>query len=510
MNMQGKKWGDETGHGYLYTEFAQPRERELYLAAADWLPTRLGEEEVVRRGLYSGGAKRNQILTPYAGIGKYVRKEHATFPECAYYNSLMHGAIGEMYVIDGFRSPVEGYGLAQFANHSDDRARRNAKYEKIRTVGTRTHDKTMGIYLKATRDIEPGEEILVDYGQDYFRRPVDRGGEGKRKALPTEAENKPLKRTLQFEKMDVTPTQVAGIRDAHVEKIGELNGVRYLGLDGVISNRALDMNPKLREVLEARTSSGRTVQVLMPDEHWVIAERYKGAAVKIYDPGYTTGGQGAIFRLCARVFHTKRIDIAYGMQRGANREECRLLAMAVLLDLTQGKHEPEERIYDIGAGGGPLLNNIVNNQVVRPIPSRGKETERRHDTHPEREAGVIPGYQKMGITDIWKEIKASQQEISVIDRHVWAFQDLEQALMENLHLTQVANGQVALIKQGMRWHSNVKLLTHIGAVGGTKEAFLHDSYTLVRYLGGRQPGGQSDIEIAKRVIGRDKGPQGSA
>ena len=69
------------------------------------------------------------------------------------------------------------------------------------------------------------------------------------------------KRILQFVKLDTTSAEAAGIGDAHVGKIRELNNARHLGLDGIISSRTLDLDPKLHATLEARASAGRTVQV---------------------------------------------------------------------------------------------------------------------------------------------------------------------------------------------------------------------------------------------------------
>jgi len=66
--------------------------------------------------------------------------------------------------IDGLRCPQEGRGGASFAN--DGRGpRNNAKF-------VLQHDKSQGrdrVFLKATRDIYDGEEVLVSYGRTYWQ-----------------------------------------------------------------------------------------------------------------------------------------------------------------------------------------------------------------------------------------------------------------------------------------------------------------------------------------------------
>jgi hypothetical protein len=169
--LENKLWGNEANRGHRYGDHQDEGESPpLYLANAAWLPSELGREAVLSRGLYSAGMRANEIITQYSGIGKHIRKEEATYPQCAYYRSLMQAGVGEVYVIDGFKEPRKGFGMAQFSNHSSDKALRNAKWVVVSSPGGRGLQSKMGIYLRATRNIKPGEEILVDYGKDYFTR----------------------------------------------------------------------------------------------------------------------------------------------------------------------------------------------------------------------------------------------------------------------------------------------------------------------------------------------------
>ena len=248
----------------------------------------------------------------------------------------------------------------------------------------------------------------------------------------------------------------------------------------------------LRSTLEARKGAGRSLQVLSLKGRWIVAEHHRGSAVKVYDPAYATGDQGDIFALCRLAFGADRIEIAYGMQKGSNKEECRLLTVAALLDLIRGKHDPEDRTYDVGLGSGPLLLSISKRQPIQPFPATSREKQAARDTErvqgndtDDRDLKTIKASPRVGIVQVWKKIDKMRDEISAHERHIWSFIDVEQTLMEYLHLTQVANGQVALVEQGMRWHSNLGIMAHLGAWNGSWLNFVRNRYTLMRYEGGK-------------------------
>ena len=144
---------------------------ELYLAEATWLPYILMDgTKVIRRGLFTRHEiKSGQIITTYAGQGKYVSKTAIGSEEAAYYMTLMRGTTPEVrYVIDGIREPTIGLGLGSFANDKRTTGMNNAKRVVINALGARGQNKTLGIYIVATRDIKPETETTISYGKAYF------------------------------------------------------------------------------------------------------------------------------------------------------------------------------------------------------------------------------------------------------------------------------------------------------------------------------------------------------
>jgi hypothetical protein len=171
--LKGKKWGNEKERGYLYDpEDPAP---DLQLNTAEWMPTTLGKDLAIRRGLFTNKPiKKNHIITTYAGEGKFVgtnHNQHNSPDETAYYKTLIKFNTGTNphYVINGFRELVKGYGLGQFCNDKREKGTTNAEIITINTEGGTKKGK-MGIYLKALRNIEKGEEILITYDKHYFIR----------------------------------------------------------------------------------------------------------------------------------------------------------------------------------------------------------------------------------------------------------------------------------------------------------------------------------------------------
>jgi hypothetical protein len=170
--MEGIWWGNERKlkRGYLHypVECVVP---DLYLDVARWLPYIMSDGTIViRRGLFtSKPIKKGQIITTYAGMGKYVDRDTVGTAVAAYYMTLMKGTNkGSIYVIDGIREPKIGYGFGSFANDRRDPKLNNAEKIVVSSIGSRGQDKQMGIYIKATCYIPAGTEITYSYGEDYF------------------------------------------------------------------------------------------------------------------------------------------------------------------------------------------------------------------------------------------------------------------------------------------------------------------------------------------------------
>ena len=167
--MEGILWGKEPNRGYLHNP-SDPTPK-LYLAEARWLPYYLSDgTTVVRRGLFTNEPiKRNQIITTYAGPGRYVDRNTVGSHEASYYMTLVKGSSPtSVYVIDGIREPCEGYGYGSFGNDRRGRGTNNSRKIVIDSIGSRGQTKTMGIFIKATEDIPAGAEVTFSYGTDYF------------------------------------------------------------------------------------------------------------------------------------------------------------------------------------------------------------------------------------------------------------------------------------------------------------------------------------------------------
>jgi hypothetical protein len=151
--------GDEQNRGYLFSKHAT--EALVALGVVDWLP-----KGVVPRGLF---AQReiaiNTKITPFAGTVKFVDNQMAKSDDSAYYRGVGGlWANGQRQVVDGYRQPIEGFGLAQFANHARDTADVSAK------IVTSDGQGRVSVWLQATRNIPRGAEILIDYGKAYWSR----------------------------------------------------------------------------------------------------------------------------------------------------------------------------------------------------------------------------------------------------------------------------------------------------------------------------------------------------
>jgi hypothetical protein len=118
------------------------------------------------RGLFTRhGKRKNQIITWYTG--KVVGHEHIEDIK------MERGGEGLSHTVTlspmtfqivGLREPREGDGAASFVNHSKS-PNATIFYPNISEWGS-----TPIVVIKALRDIEPGEEIFINYGKDYWER----------------------------------------------------------------------------------------------------------------------------------------------------------------------------------------------------------------------------------------------------------------------------------------------------------------------------------------------------
>ena len=86
----------------------------------------------------------------------------------AYFARMKGGPFGQDLVFDAEDSTVSGW--PRFINHSKRRA--NCKNIELRLPfdlnGVSFGRVPLGLYIQTTRDIAAGEELLVDYGPDYW------------------------------------------------------------------------------------------------------------------------------------------------------------------------------------------------------------------------------------------------------------------------------------------------------------------------------------------------------
>ena len=165
--LQGKLWGNEKDRGYLYE---QKGEKSVYIGQATWLPSHIEGVKTYGRGLFAGARiEKGQPITPYAGHGTFVNNDISGTDKSAFMKTLTKIG-GQAYVIDGYRQPKQGFGMAQFCNDRSGSGPNNAELIVRDSHGGRGINHQMGIYLKATRAINIGEEITTNYGRSYFKR----------------------------------------------------------------------------------------------------------------------------------------------------------------------------------------------------------------------------------------------------------------------------------------------------------------------------------------------------
>ena len=192
---------------------------------AGWLQNSCEEDTQPPRGLFAqrdiprkNAQGRKTVITQYAGylIDRGDARGHMHCPiQTAYYYPDGNGQ-----VIDGFREPRQGYGLAQFCN---DPIQLQRKPESAEVTGfTRdtgkvncelVHSKE-GVVLVPKRDIQAGQELMVSYDDHYWHRlihHINRGTEGRviEYAEPIVTTRHKRRRTTGDKEMEDQPPQIS-------------------------------------------------------------------------------------------------------------------------------------------------------------------------------------------------------------------------------------------------------------------------------------------------------------
>jgi len=168
--MPERLWGNEIGRGYLYQD-GIVADASIEIREATWLPHSSNGRDTQRNGIFAlKSFKTNEKITPYAGVGRFVDHEIFKFPALTSHFRTLQKINNQYYVIDGFRQPRVGFGLGQFANDRRQPEAANARIEVVDSENTGAASfNRMGAYLVAKRNIVIGEEILLDYGNTYWK-----------------------------------------------------------------------------------------------------------------------------------------------------------------------------------------------------------------------------------------------------------------------------------------------------------------------------------------------------
>jgi hypothetical protein len=117
--------------------------------------------------------RKNEYVTQYSGLEisgtaleSALREERAALkrgrdPHSHTLSINCHKAIVGLSAIPA----TSGQGGGSYANDARERGRNNTEYQRLQLSGA-----TELIVLRATRDITEGEEILVHYGDDYWKK----------------------------------------------------------------------------------------------------------------------------------------------------------------------------------------------------------------------------------------------------------------------------------------------------------------------------------------------------
>ena len=181
---------DPTG-GYRHGDNGR---QSVRLQRADWLPEECADRNHTKRGLFTCieipyiPYKAREPITPYAGY--IIGNEDATDDHPAQTAYYVRSVFLPRMIIDGFREPREGWGMAQFCNDPRDTDRVNCELK--------VHGGMLCLFPKA-RTIRAGEELFISYGAHYWTRiqeadqselrrpytmPLEPGGRMSRKKRP--------------------------------------------------------------------------------------------------------------------------------------------------------------------------------------------------------------------------------------------------------------------------------------------------------------------------------------
>jgi hypothetical protein len=127
----------------------------------------------VGRGLFAEAAfAKGDYITQFTG--EMITRSKADRRPCKRFMV----SFGHAFVIDTFRKFTDvakrasrgssAYGYAQYANHQPDHKLLNAKVDTL-VIGPRRTQRTYPntVWLRATRDINPGDQIMYSYGKSF-------------------------------------------------------------------------------------------------------------------------------------------------------------------------------------------------------------------------------------------------------------------------------------------------------------------------------------------------------
>ena len=181
--------GDRQGMGYRYKEDVGLGEAPIALEETMWMPDTWAGQKHIQRGLYATvgipriipGCRNRRPITQYAG--HLVHRDDITdlHPAQVAYYANPHTGAG--HIIDGFRDPQPGYGMAQFVNDpvTSEPAETEADTEVVGPGLFRDKSKINceltlfrgTLVLLPLRDLEAGEELFASYGNTYWHRVLD-------------------------------------------------------------------------------------------------------------------------------------------------------------------------------------------------------------------------------------------------------------------------------------------------------------------------------------------------
>jgi hypothetical protein len=343
---------------------------------------------VARRGLFTRPIKAGGIITTFAGIGKYVESDKQQVKGSTHYHTLLEaGQSKETYVIDGFKKPQLGYGLAQFCNDRRTASETNAELIRVSDTPTSMSPKhQMGIYLRATKDITPREgedytEIFTSYQAGYGdyidREKLKEQPRTKKRARINQA---PRKSPQTNGREQIFPRIRAGISLTGEDMQDTLNIIKRHfpgtnGLDDPIHQTEptyARSKKKWDTLWKTRRAQERSTQIIhVNNDHWIVVEKRNGICL-IYDTLRQHTNVKSLEPKIELMFGTTKFTHARGIQQQkptvAGHTDCGVLAIAILLDLTQGKRNPGKIHYDQHKAR-PHLIDILTSQEPTPFPT---------------------------------------------------------------------------------------------------------------------------------------------